>query len=532
MTVLGSSVRAAGLGAAILVAAGAVGRAATDPGTRGPFAVGKLNVDIPVTGGTTLNADVYYPAKDGAVDPAAGLLPVVIFGHGFSRNKERYDLGEHLATRGFLTIQANYPCGFFGCDHSKNADDMSAQIDWVFARNADAASIFFGRVDETKAGTSGHSAGGLWALTAAGRDARIIASAPLDPVDSAGLGAGALPFARAAIGITFSEPSSCNANGSSEVLYGAAVPQKRGVKLVGANHCDPEKNNDLLGCALTCGSWNATRHQRYLRYVTGWLEYFLRCDKSYEEWVLGRHVEQDLANGVIAYDAALAPDAPNGLAAGASGAAIALTRAAPDPCAAIDSWRLYRATASGGPYTLRAGDLPPGQTSFRDEAVEPGRTYYYVARDTARDFRATYESPDSTESSATAGSDGSGPGEASPPSAPFDARRGRGAPTAIDLSYAPAACAVGHTVYWSTSTTPLAGLPTWSGQACGLDASGTATFDPGLLEAGSWLYFVVVGHDGAREGSYGRDAAGTERLPAGVLPGCSFEQDLSPCPSR
>ncbi|MCU0231396.1 MAG: hypothetical protein MUC67_08450 [Acidobacteria bacterium] len=532
MSVLLSSARAAGLGAAILLAAGPIGQAATDPGTRGPLAVGKLNVDIPVTGGATLGADVYYPAKDGGVDPAAGSLPVVIFGHGFSRNKDRYDLGEHLATRGYLTIQANYPCGFFGCDHSKNADDMSAQIDWILARDADPASIFFGRIDRTRIGTSGHSAGGLWALTAAGRDARIIASAPLDPVDNNGLGAGALPSARAAIGITFSEPSSCNANGSAEVLYGAAVPQKRGVRLVGANHCDPEKSNDFLGCALTCGSWNATRHQRYLRYVTGWLEYFLRCDKSYEEWALGARVEQDVASGVAVYDAALDPDAPLGLAADASGAAIAVTRAAPDPCAAIDSWRLFRATASGGPFTLRAGDLPPGQTAFRDEAVDAGRTYYYVARDTARDFRESYESPDSTEASATAGSAGPGPGEASPPNAPLFARRGPGASTAIDLTYAPAPCAAGHTIYWSTRAGPLAGPPAWSAQACGFDSSGAAAFDPGPLAAGSWLYFVVVGHDGAREGSYGRDAGGAERPPAGVLPVCSFEQDLAPCPSR
>ena len=116
----------AALAVALLAAACGAALAATDPGTRGPFAVGKLNVDIPVTGGATLNADIYYPAKDGGIDPAAGRLPIVIFGHGFSRNKDRYDVGDHLATRGYLTIQADYPCGFFGCNHSKNADDMSA----------------------------------------------------------------------------------------------------------------------------------------------------------------------------------------------------------------------------------------------------------------------------------------------------------------------------------------------------------------------------------------------------------------------
>ncbi len=516
--------------AALLFTAAWSGLAATDPGTRGPFATGKLNANIPVTAGATLNADIYYPAKDGGVDPAAGRLPVVIFGHGFSRNKDRYDLGDHLASRGYLTIQANYPCGFSGCDHSKNADDMSAQIDWIFARNADPASIFLGRIDTTKAGTSGHSAGGLWALTAAGRDPRVIASAPLDPVDSNGLGAGTLPFARAAIGITYSEPSSCNADGSAAVLYASAVPQKRGVKLIGANHCDPEKNNDFLFCGLTCGSWNATRHQRYLRYVTGWLEYFLRCDRSYEEWALGARVEQDLAAGLITYEAALAPEPPAGLAASADGAAIAVSRAAADRCAAIAFWRLYRGTASGGPYALRADELPVGSTGFRDETVEPGRTYFYVARDVARDFRALTESPDSGEASATAGSGASGPGEASPPAAPLTARRSGGAPTAIEVAYSPAPCSTDHTIYWAGRAGPLAGPASWSAASCLLGADGSASFDPGPLAAGSWLYFVVVGNDGAREGSYGRDGAGSERPPASALPGCAYAFDLAPCP--
>jgi hypothetical protein len=524
-----------GPGAAILAAAlfaagcGAT-LAATDPGTRGPFAAGRLTVEILVTGGATLTADVYYPARDGGVDPAAGRLPVVIFGHGFSRNKDRYDLGDHLATRGFLTIQANYPCSFSGCNHSKNADDMSAQIDWVFAQDANPASIFLGRSDTTKAGTSGHSAGGLWALAAAGRDARVIASAPLDPVDNNGLGTGALPFARAAIGITYSEPSSCNAEGSSEVLYAAAVPQKRGVKLVSANHCDPEMNSDFFGCGLTCGAWNATRHQRYLRYVTGWLEYFLRCDKGYEEWALGARIEQDLAAGLITYDAALAPKAPGGLEASADAAAIVVTRAASDPCAAIASWRVYRGDASGGPYALRADELPVAQTSFRDEAVEPGRTYFYVARDVARDFRAFYESPSSGEASAAAGGGGAGPGEASPPAAPLTVRRGSGSPTAIDVTYSPAPCASDHSVYRSTRSTPLMGPATWSAVDCLVGADGSASFDPGPLAPGTWLYFVVVGNDGVREGSYGRDAAGGERAPAGALPGCSYAHDLAPCP--
>lgn len=517
-------------GLALALAAGASAFAATDPGTRGPFTVGRLNVGIPVTGGAVLDADVYYPAAGAGVDPAAGRLPVVIFGHGFSRNKDRYDLGDHLASRGFLTIQANYPCGFFGCNHSKNADDMSAQIDWIVAQNADSGSIFFGRIDPSKVGTSGHSAGGLWALTAAGRDSRVIASAPLDPVDNNGLGVGALPFARGAIGITYSEPSSCNANGSSEVLYGAAVPQKRGVKLVGANHCDPEKDLDFFGCALTCGAWNATRHTRYLSYVTGFLEYFLRCDASYYEWALGPRVEADLGAGIVTYDAALAPDPPRGLVASAEPAAIRLTRDPPDPCAQVASWRLYRGEASGGPYALRAGDLDASSPTFLDDAVEPSREYFYVARDVARDFRGLYEGPDSDEASAVASGGGSGPGEASPPGSPLLARHSGGSSSGIEIDYRPAICSTDHTIYWAERGAALDGPPSWSGQECAVGSAGSASFDPGPVAAGSWLYFVVVGNEGTREGSYGRDHAGSERPPAAGLPECSFTQDLSPCP--
>lgn len=521
------------LPAALLVAASlamaAPGRAATDPGTRGPFAVGKLNTEIPVTGGGFLDADIYYPAAGGAVDPGAGLLPVVVFGHGFSRNKDRYDIGDHLASRGFLTIQADYPCGFLGCDHSRNADDMSAQIDWIFARNADPGSIFFGRIDTSKAGTSGHSAGGLWALTAAGRDPRIIASAPLDPVDSNGLGVGSIPLARGAIGITYSEPSGCNANGSSEVLYAAAAAQKRGVKLVGANHCDPEKNNDFFGCALTCGSWNAARHARYLSYVTGFLEYFLRCDKSYHEWALGPRVAEDLGAGLITYDAALAPDPPLGLDAAGAAAGIRVDRAPPDPCAEIDSWRLFRADASGGPYALRAGDLSPSTTRFLDDEVEPAQTYFYVARDVARDFRGLYEGADSSETSAETTGGGPGPGEASPPGAPLLARRAAGSSSAIDVVYQPAPCAGDHTVYWEVRASALGGPPSWSAQQCAVGAEGSASFDPGPVPAGSWVYFAIVGNSGSSEGSYGRDSLGNERPPASGLPGCSFIRDLSPC---
>lgn len=100
--------------------------------------------------------------------------------------------------------------------------------------------------------------------------------------------------------------------------------------------------------------------------------------------------------------------------------------------------------------------------------------------------------------------------------------------TALDLHYDPAPCASDHTAYWTTIAAPLGGPPEWTGQACGLGAGGTATIDPGPVPPGRSLLLVVVGNDGETEGSYGRDATGTERPAASDLPGCSYRHALAP----
>lgn len=507
----------------LILAAGPPLLAATDPGTPGGFLPGRQNTDIPVGGGASRNADIYYPAAGGGVDPGAGLCPAVIFGHGFSRNKDRYtDFGEHLASRGFIVLIANYRCGIFsGCDHSANADEMRSLIDWILARNADPGSIFFGRVNPARIGTSGHSAGGLQALVAAVRDSRVSASAPLDPVDSGGLGVGSLPLASFPVAITFSEPSSCNAQGSALDLYEAARPQKRGVKLAGANHCDPEKNLDFFGCALTCGAWNAERHRRYLRYATGWFEYFLHCDPEYKEWVAGSRVAEDTSAGLIAYAAALAPPAPRGLAA-TWDFGVVLSREPPFRCQGVDFWQVYRRELPAGEFGLVADGLPPTATHWTDATAVPGTAYEYLARDLFADFREVFSSADSNLASIA--TPATRPEEASPPGSPLLVRPGGG--TLVEVSYSPAPCASGHTAYWNISPGPLAGL-SWTAQACGLGNDGTAVFDPGRPASGTVLYFVLVGEDGRVEGSFGRDSAGNERPEALGLPGCDFPQQLA-----
>ncbi len=496
---------------------------ATDPGTPGPFTAGKRAEQIPATEGRTLDADVYYPAvAGGGIDPAAGRLPAVVFGHGFSRSKDRYDVGPHLATRGFLVVQANfYPCGFLGCDHDRNANDMSAVIDWLIARNADPSSFWYDRLDTARFGTSGHSAGGGWALTAAGRDPRIAASAPLDPVDSAGLAAGALPGTRAATGITYSEPSSCNADASAEDMDAAAPAQKRRIKLVGANHCDPEKDSDFLGCGLTCGTWNRDRHVRYLRYVSGWFEYYLRCDATYHEWVWGERVRADRDAGLITYLADPRPRPPLNVAAQPA-AGVRITRDAPWACGGVSAWRVYRRVAPAGPLVRVSPDLPVTATTWTDTTAAGATSYAYVARDVFSDFAGEHESADSNEAPVTTPGR---PGEAGEGAGALRAARGAG--TRVDLTFGAAPCATDHVAYWGVTAQTLAGPPAWTAQACSLGPGGAASVDTGPLAPGTMAYLVVAGNDAAVEGSYGRDSAGAERPEAAGLAACDYPQDLA-----
>lgn len=293
-----------GLLALLAVAASAA--AATDPGLPGPFTPGILTTSIPATQGASLASDIHFPDDgSGGVDPAAGACPVVVFGHGFSRTKARYvDLGRHLASRGYVVVIPNF-AGF--ADHSRNADDLSACVDFVLAENASPSSRFFGRIDEDAIGSSGHSAGGLSSLVALARDPRLKASAPLDPVDNGGLGVAALATVSRPVAITDSEPSACNADGSARDLLAAANAPRRGVRIIGANHCDPEMPSEFL-CGLTCGAANAARQALYRKVVTGWLEMYLRCDPSYEPWVSGAEMQADVAAGLVSYEAL--PDPP------------------------------------------------------------------------------------------------------------------------------------------------------------------------------------------------------------------------------
>lgn len=276
--------------------------AATDPAAAGPFTPESQTVSVPGMAGANLSTDVYFPRDtNGAIPSAAAPCPVIVLGHGFAQSKAQHaNQGRHLATRGFITLIPNFNAA---SDHSRNADELRKCMDWIVARNNDTASAFYQKVQTNRIGATGHSAGGLSAIVAASRDPRIRALAPMDPVDNGNLGVNALAGVNVPTAITWSEPSACNANGSAEILFAAAKAPKRGMKIVGANHTDPQDPAGFLSI-LTCGSPNSNRQLLYRRYVTGWFEYYLRGDAAYLGWILhfeGGPLAADLSAGRVTY---------------------------------------------------------------------------------------------------------------------------------------------------------------------------------------------------------------------------------------
>jgi len=113
-------------------------------------------------------------------------------------------------------------------------------------------------------------------------------------------------------------------------------------------------------------------------------------------------------------------------------------------------------------------------------------------------------------------------GEASKEGSPIAALKGSG--TSININYTPANCATDHSVFWGQS--PISGNLSWTNGVCGLGTSGTASFDPGNPNPNSFFYFVIVGNNGAVEGSYGKNSSSVERPEATGISGCDFPQDL------
>jgi pimeloyl-ACP methyl ester carboxylesterase len=105
---------------------------------------------------------VYRPASWGEGER----YPLVTWGNGTCAQPEGYAaLLRYVASQGFVVVAPN-------SRYVGSGDAQKRGIDFMLKANADSASPYFGKIDETKVAAMGHSQGSMGTVAAAG-DARI-----------------------------------------------------------------------------------------------------------------------------------------------------------------------------------------------------------------------------------------------------------------------------------------------------------------------------------------------------------------------
>jgi dienelactone hydrolase len=197
--------------------------------------------------------DLYWPE---AAEPA----PLVIVAHGFARRRRNMSgWGRHLAEEGFAAAVPDLPAW---SDHARNGrflSDLRAHLG--------AAEPWSRRIDPSRVGLMGFSAGGLAALlSAAASDPDPVIWVGLDPVDHNGAGAQAAPRVKCRAVVLTADPSACNAYGNARDII-AALPHCEHFPVAGAVHVDAECPTDRLAEAV-CGRSTEDRRDEFRRRAT------------------------------------------------------------------------------------------------------------------------------------------------------------------------------------------------------------------------------------------------------------------------
>ena len=183
------------------------------------------------------DVDIFWPST-------AVPAPLVIVAHGFFRRRHNMSAwGHHLAKEGFVAAVPDLPAW---SDHVRNGRFISDLRAYLCAVES-----WIQRIDPSRVGLMGFSAGGLASLLSAADNPGPAIWVGLDPVDWNGIGTKSAPLVYCRAVVLTAEPSTCNSHGNARNII-AALPRCEHFGVAGAVHVDAEWPTDWMAEAV-CG---------------------------------------------------------------------------------------------------------------------------------------------------------------------------------------------------------------------------------------------------------------------------------------
>lgn len=221
------------------------------------------------------DVDVYWPNY-------TTKAPLVIVAHGFSRDRKNMSgWGQHLASEGFVAIVPDLPALADNIHNGRFISELRAHLLGDESLNK--------RIDQTKVGLVGFSAGGLSSLLSAANSPDLAVWIGLDPVGRNSLGVKAAAMLKARAVILTAEPSTCNAYGNALDIV-SALPRPEHFSINGAVHVDAEWPTSWLA-ELFCGRSTAKNRSEFQERATKALKetFALPADQKTKHPVITEH---------------------------------------------------------------------------------------------------------------------------------------------------------------------------------------------------------------------------------------------------
>jgi hypothetical protein len=182
--------------------------------------------------------------------------PRVIVAHGFWRRRHSMSAwGKHLAYEGLVAAVPDLPAW---SNHTLNGRFISDLRAYLCSGES-----WRQRIDPSRVGLMGFSAGGLSSLLSAADSTDLAVWVGLNPVDRDGIGAKAAPRVKCRAVVLTAAASACNAYGNAQGII-SALPRCEHFKFAGAVHVDAEWPTDWIA-EVVCGRSTEEKRSEFRR---------------------------------------------------------------------------------------------------------------------------------------------------------------------------------------------------------------------------------------------------------------------------